>query len=113
MRRKKNAYYRIHDKSEQRSFYLKACEWKKELSRIALEMSAEHGKLSDAPIKDFSTAVMYQEFLLTSVEFLNRANETLGEYVRARLERSGDTEVTLAISGKAVQSPGAAPNLIA
>ena len=85
-KRKKPVYYRLHDKDKQADFLEKSAEWKRTMGRLALEMLNEHQKLSDAPIKDFSAAVIYQEFLITTVQFLNRAQETLDEYVRERLE---------------------------
>ena len=89
MKRKKPVYYRLHDKHIQKDFLRQTGEWKETLSQLVAEIIQEHKKLSEAPIKDFSTAVMYQEFLLTTIQFLNRAGETLDEYVLERLEDSG------------------------
>ena len=89
MGRKKALSYRLHDKHMQKDFLHQTGEWKKTLSQLVQEMLQEHKKLSEVAIKDFSTAVMYQEFLLTTIQFLNRAGETLDEYVLERLEDSG------------------------
>ena len=89
MRRKKPVFYRLHDKHIQKDFLRQTGEWKKTLSQLVQEMLQEHKKLSEVAIKDFSTAVLYQEFLLTTIQFLNRAGETLDEYVLDRLEDSG------------------------
>ena len=89
MKRKKPVYYSLHDKAKQMAFLRQSGEWKKTMSRITQEILNEHRKLSEAPIKDFSTAVMYQEFLLTTIQFLNRAQETLDEYVLERLGANG------------------------
>lgn len=89
MGRKKALFYRLHDKHIQKDFLRQTGEWKKTLSQLVQEMLQEHKKLSEVAIKDFSTAVMYQEFLLTTIQFLNRAGETLDEYVLERLEDSG------------------------
>ncbi len=64
-------------------------EWKKTLSQLMYEMTQQHKKLSEVPIKDYSTAVMYLDSLLTTIQFLTRAGETLDEYVLGRLEDSG------------------------
>lgn len=89
MKRKKPVFYRLNDKHIQRDFLRQTGEWKKTLSQLVLEMIQEHRKLSEAPVKDFSTAVLYQEFLLTTIQFLNRAGETLDEYVIERLDANG------------------------
>lgn len=89
MKRKKPAFYRLHDKHIQKDFLRQTGEWKKTLSRLIREMVQEHKKLSEVAIKDYSTAVMYRDSLLATIQFLSRAGETLDEYILGRLEDSG------------------------
>ncbi len=89
MKKKKAVYYRLGDKNVQKSFLRQTGKWKERLNQLVLEMEQEHTNLSDAPVKDFSTAVLYQEFLVSTIQFLKRATETLDEYVLERLEDSG------------------------
>ena len=88
MKKKKAVFYRLSDKYLQKAFLHQTGEWKKTLNQLAMEMEQEHWNLSDVPIKDFSTAVLYQEFLMTTIQFIKRATETLDEYVLERLEDS-------------------------
>ena len=76
----------LHGSYENRIFLTKVNDWRDRLSVLVDEMTSEHKELSDAPVKDFSIAVMYQEFLLASIGFLRNADETLSEYMKARLE---------------------------
>lgn len=118
--RKKPVYGELDYRKKKDGFVRKWSDWRKRLLLLAFEMTMEHEKLSEVRCKDRSTAVMYQEFLATSIQFINRANETLEEYASARLENLGcEPSELLSLLGQqnvsadeAAQSPGAAPNTI-
>lgn len=92
LKRKKPSYRTLHYPSDNKRFIAKVNDWRGRISSLSEEMMAEHMDLSDVPIRDFSTAVMYQEFLVTAINFLQRADEMLNEYQEARESRFNEEE---------------------
>lgn len=90
MKRKKQNYNRLHSPTSNERFLSQVDDWKERITALAEDMTVEHQQLSDAPIKDFSTAVMYQEFLVTAIGFLHRADEMLEEYKQTRMGNYSD-----------------------
>ncbi len=90
--RKKPSYRTLHYPSDNRQFLAKVNDWRDRISSLSEEMRAEHKDLSDVPIRDLSTAVLYQEFLITAINFLQRANEMLAEYQEAREGKFNEEE---------------------
>ena len=91
-KRKKPSYRTLHYPSDNRQFLAKVNGWKDRISMLSEEIMAEHKDLSDVPVRDLSMAVLYQEFLITAVNFLQRADEMLGEYREAREGKFNEEE---------------------